>query len=117
MNVLAKTQEYIIQQIDKLENRFLNGLNDFQEKTTKDITKIKSSNTEEILKRLKNIEETVSKVQESPTVEPNQKREVIKKKMLIVGDSLSRNLNMSVVKNVTDMSDKRVVSFIVSFIV
>ena len=114
MNVLAKTQEYIIQQIDKLENRFLNGLNDFQEKTTKDIAKIKSSNTEEILKRLKNNEETVSKVQESPTVEPNQTREVIKKKMLIVEDSLSRNLNMSVVKNVTDMSVKRVESFIVS---
>ena len=36
-----------------------------------------------------------------------------KKKLLIVGDSLSRNVKLSVVKNVTDMEIKRVEAFIV----
>ena len=36
-----------------------------------------------------------------------------KKKLLIVGDSLSRNVNLYVVKNVTDMEIKRVEAFIV----
>ena len=37
-----------------------------------------------------------------------------KKKLLFVGDSLSRNLNISVIKNVTDMNVKRAEAFIVA---
>ena len=37
-----------------------------------------------------------------------------KKKLLFVGDSLSRNLNISVIKNVTDMDVKRAEAFAVA---
>ena len=50
----------------------------------------------------------------SPNPKENTQSAPQKKKILLVGDSISRKLNLSVLKNVTDMEIKRVEAFTVS---
>ena len=50
----------------------------------------------------------------SPNLKENNQSAPQKKKILLVGDSISRKLNLSVLKNVTDMEIKRVEAFTVS---
>ena len=57
----------------------------------------------------------VSSLNSSANVQPKQDHQKAnkKKKILIIGDSLSRNLNVSVLKNVIDMDVKRAEAFII----
>jgi hypothetical protein len=70
---------------------------------------------DDITCKLDNLSKLVTSLKDN---QPNQKQTSQtlpkKKKILFVGDSLSRKLNISVVKNVTDMDFKRVEAFIVS---
>ena len=66
---------------------------------------------DKIVKSLSSLDEKVNSIKHQ-NVNQSQPTPPKKKKILLVGDSLSRNANISVVKNVMDMDVKRVEAFI-----
>ena len=124
LNVLITQQTSILEQIAKSEARWetqLQGLKSNQDLIHDEIKSLKETALGTKKEILDDISAKVDKITRSmppsksgqpdlnqpPTLLPK------KKKILLVGDSLSRKLNLSVVRNVTDMEVKRVEAFIV----
>ena len=116
MNVIAAQQDLILEKITKSEERFkavIEGLKTDRKCNCNDLKSLKDDFLEmknDILKHVDlKIDNLITGENFSPAPQVNQK-----KKLLFMGDSLSRNLNISVLKNVTDMEVTRVEAFNVS---
>ena len=124
INIMMAQQELILQQIARSEKHW------------EEQFKLFKSN---IVEEMKNLKQTVLESTDKVSTEVEVKMDIFskaflshvekvdlkskpsqshsksgKEKILLVGDSLSRNLNLSVVKNVTDMDIKRAEAFIVA---
>ena len=130
MNVIAAQQDFIVNQLEKTEKRWeaefkgihvnQNKLFDEIKALNKTVSKNQNVPKELIKETMENITTKAEDVLRS--FQREMRKENVgsastkeqKKKLLFVGDSLSRNLNVSVIKNVTDMDVKRAEAFAVA---
>ena len=128
MNVIISQQDLILEQIQKSNQRWELQFNDLRlnqdhiydeiKTLSQTVLSSKGDLLTDLESKFENLSKTFSslkneiKSQTKPNHQPPPPS-LQKKKILLVGDSLSRNLNISVVRNVTDMAVKRVEAFIV----
>jgi hypothetical protein len=124
INVLIAQQGSILEQVTNSEKRWERQLNDLKSNQDNILDQIKllkqsvldskQETSDVVSSKVDKLIKLVESVKDFKTNQPSQtSQEMKKKKVLFVGDSLSRKLNLSVVKNVTDTDIKRVEAFIV----
>jgi hypothetical protein len=129
VNVIIAQQDSILEEIARSEKRMelcLKAIIGNQENIYDEIKQLKTKVQEtkqevvsEINTRVDNLSKSVAAIKDNNIIQSQTNQGYIastipqKKKILLVGDSLSRNMNISVIKNVTDMDMKRVEAFIV----
>ena len=123
IKIMISQQDLILQQIERNGKRWEEQLNDLKSNITIEMQELKQTILDSNRKGSADLQLKIDKLSES--VSSFKKRDDIaplphqtspkegKEKILLVGDSLRRNLNISVVKNITDMELKRVEAFIV----
>ena len=118
LNVLAAQQESILERIDRVEKHREEQFQEFKTQVFDEMKDLKhtfaksNSETSTLFQtRFDKLAEAVSSFKPINNVSKTSKS--VKEKVLLVGDSLSRNLNISVIKNITDMEIRRAEAFIV----
>ena len=127
MNVIAAQQDFILQQLEKSDKRWELECKDIRMNQDHIFDELKNlhvsvkNNQAELIQSTKVAIESVTAKTEAiiksfPNKHPkdNFDQRSQKNKLLFVGDSLSRNLNISVIKNVTDMNVKRAEAFVIA---
>ena len=115
INAIMAQQDLILQQLTE----FKCNINGQMKELKQTVLETKNQLSSDFDLKMDKLSKSVSSFQmkqnqsQSHPSQSNQQMSV-KEKILFVGDSLSRNLNMSVVKNVTDMDVKRAEAFIVA---
>ena len=112
LNVLAAQQDAIFEILRRFDTDSNTVLKDIASKTDgmfKEVNVLRD-NIKEVRKDINKIDDKIKTTEHVNNVQPNPNRE---KKILFVGDSLSRKMNLSVIKNVTNHEVKRVEAFIV----
>ena len=112
LNVLAAQQELILEQFVKVEKRREEQYEELKSMVSVEIEtlrqEIKESGkhvSEQYQSKIDNLANSIETFR--TVVEQTKAHNPGKEKVLLVGDYLSRNLNISVIKNITDMEVKR----------
>ena len=96
-------------QFSKQNSEVFHELDNIKNPITDNIKEASASNAT----RIDNVEKTLSSLKQVDFEEQKSSKGG-KDKILLVGDSQSRNLNLSVIKNITNMEVKRAEAFIIS---
>ena len=112
LNVLAAQQDAIFEILRKFDTGSGSAIKDIASKADEIFKEVNvlRDNIKEVKKDINRMDD---KIKTNETVKNVQTIANKKKKILFVGDSLSRKMNMSVIKNVTNHEVKRVEAFIV----
>ena len=124
INIMMAQQELILQQLARSEKHREEQFKLFKSNIVEEMKNLKQTVLESTEKVSADVEvkmDTFSKTFFSHVDKVDRKSKPSqshskpgKEKILLVGDSLSRNLNLSVIKNVTDMDIKRAEAFLVA---